>query len=91
MTINILIIQVYNATIYLPILYNCFSLDDTSQSLADVLYDATREELLDSLRTVESDCIKHKEALDRLFALIVGHTPDLLSVMAEVQEKEGYV
>lgn len=64
---------------------------DKSESLADTLKDATHEELLDALRTVEADCIKNKESLDRLFALIVGHTPELLSVMAEVQQPDGYV
>ena len=47
--------------------------------------------MLDALRTVEADCLRNKESLDRLFALIVGHTPELLSVMAEVQQPEGYV
>lgn len=69
----------------------CSSHLDKSESLADTLKDASQEELLDALRTVEADCLRNKESLDRLFALIVGHTPELLSVMAEVQPPEGYV
>jgi hypothetical protein len=57
-----------------------------NESLVDTLRDASKEEILDVLQTVETDCLKHKESLDKLFALIIGHTPELLSIMAEVEE-----
>lgn len=63
-------------------------IDEISESLADILKDASREELLDALRTVEHDCLKHKDSLDNLFGLVIGHTPELLSVMAEVQQPD---
>ena len=65
------------------------AIDEVSDSsLADLLKDASREEILDALKTVELDCIKHKDSLDHLFGLIIGHTPELLSVMAEVQQPD---
>ena len=77
----------YYLCYYILLLLSLYFTKDL-ESIAETLKDASREELLDALRTVEGDCLKHKETLDRLFGLIIGHTPDLLSIMAEVQQPD---
>ncbi len=60
---------------------------DDSESIADTLKDSDAQEILDILRTVESDCLKHKRSLDQLMGLVVTHNPDLLEVLADEASK----
>ena len=63
-------------------------LDKEFESLADTLSDANPSELMDALRTVESECLQNKEYLNQLLAVVVEHCPHLLSIMANIQKEE---
>ena len=63
-------------------------LDKEFESLADTLSDANPSELMDALRTVESECLQNKEYLNQLLAVVVEHCPRLLSIMANIQREE---
>ena len=56
-----------------------FSAGDDSGSIADLMQDSSVSELLDMLRTIESECQHHKKALDNLLALVKEHNPSLLA------------
>ena len=68
-----------------------FFLDEQSESIADTLKDGSREEILEVLRTVETDCLTHKRSFEQLLELIVVHSPDLLELFTEAKPNRcGY-
>ncbi len=59
--------------------------------MADTLQDGEKEEILEVLRTVESDCLKHKQSSEQLLELIVSHNPGLLDIIADGTINSGSV
>lgn len=55
---------------------------DNNESLADTLKDSEKQEILDVLRTVETDCLNCKQSFERLLEVVVSNSPELLEIIA---------
>ena len=73
------------------IIYSRFlNADEPTEFLADNLMDTKRDEILEVLRTVETECLKYKKSFDQLLELVRSHSPELFILLANEDDEDGW-